>query len=96
MAPSSLKLYHDQTLIVEDLIEDHPEFNPRLDSEFTEEECLVFETVFLPDWDKYQDDYRIAFQPYQSQPQLLVQSQEILKKFFVKHGVDPTGLLIAE
>lgn len=83
-----LQQYHDQTLLVDDLISHHPEFGLANDPDFSPDERWAFQVVFQPNWSNFNDDYRAAFKYFQEHsPELFTTSQLVLKKFLAKHGV---------
>ncbi len=77
-----------QTLMVDSLLESHPEFEPSSD-DFTAAELEVFSSVFRPDWDSL-GDYRVVYDKLFGHDQPLMHaSQQVLAKFCLLHGLEP-------
>lgn len=90
-------LYSKQTLFVESFLEFHPEAHPDQNDAFSPEERTVFTKVFQPDWDSYNDDYQQTFRAlFDTNPELLQQSQALLKKFCQLTGTASSGILREE
>ena len=87
------EVYKRQTLVVENLLNHHPEFGLAEDPSFTSSERRIFATVFQPDWDFFDDDYRKAYEYFSTkQAQTYSKAKQILKKWLLKYRVDLTGL----
>ncbi|MGV3615264.1 MAG: hypothetical protein ACO1SV_08015 [Fimbriimonas sp.] len=88
MTPLEYQRFHDQTLMVEALVLDHPEFDPATDPAFSEAEGAVFRKYFMPDWTKHGDDYRRALRELvAAEPDIVPRAEAVLRKFCLLHHV---------
>ncbi len=89
MNESSYQQYVKVTLALESLLEFHPEFAPRLDSQFAEHEVSAFEEVYQPNWDELGMDAEEYFALLKRGERPVVQeANSVLAKFATLHGVD--------
>lgn len=93
MQEDDVTIYKNQTLAIESLLDHHPEFAIELDSSFTADEAQVFQRVFSPNWEEFEDDYRKAYAFFLGEGSDLLQpARAILKRWCVAHGVNPADL----
>lgn len=86
-------LYSKQTMVLEDLLDHHPDFHPRHDPTFSPEDVEIFDQVFFPDWD-LQEGYQATFHAlFDANPELIQRSQALLDRFLAAHSVDVGDLL---
>lgn len=84
---NGVEQFREETLMVESILEFHPEFHPATDVNLTQREQNDFVRFYLPDWDKF-SDYRDAYTELISNDiGLESRAKEALEAWKTAHGL---------
>lgn len=75
------------TLLVENMLDFHPEFDPRRSGTFTSEDCVAFFWLTSPKW-KAEGNYRDALRTRIRSPRRFVHALKIVGKWADLHGIN--------
>lgn len=81
--------YIADTLIVESLLEFHPEFHPsKPGTGFTDEEVAAFMAYYLPDWDAAGDAPEVLTSFLTERPEIRSLAESVFSRWCDVHGVE--------
>lgn len=89
-----MELYKRQTMLVEDLLRQHPEYDPAHDERFTEAERRAFRAVFQPIWGS--KTYVEVFRCLRRSSEGFARAQQVFRRWLVIHQVRHHNLLWPE